>query len=120
MLEESPTLSFHFGNLTLTDDIHKCLIPNFRILSVRQITKIREFEKESRLHFPNEFLVINASCQSSSKTLHAERADKKQSSLIILYKEKAINLTPAFHEGVWLSVVLPHQIGRVLGTASGR
>ena len=82
------------------------------------MTKIREFEKESRRYLTNEFLVIHASC--TSKTLHAERADKKQSSLIILYKEKAINLTPAFHEGVWLSKVLPHQRGRVLGTASGR
>ena len=39
-------------------DLSACLIPNFRISSVRQITKIREFEKESSLHFTNEFSVI--------------------------------------------------------------
>lgn len=66
------------------------------------------------------FQSLNASFQSSSKTLHAEKADNKQSSLITIYKEKGINFTPAFHEGVWLSVVLPHQTGRVLGTTSGR
>ena len=65
------------------------------------------------------FQSLNASFQSSSKTLHAEKADNKQSSLITIYKEKALILTPALH-GVWLSVVLPHQTGRVLGTTSGR
>ena len=35
MLEESPTLSFHFGNLTLTDDIHKWLPIHYSFVVVQ-------------------------------------------------------------------------------------